>query len=60
MVVNPDPIGMGVAASLARPGGNVTGLTTMDFGIYGKRVEILKQTGFLTSKRLRFWLARAI
>jgi putative tryptophan/tyrosine transport system substrate-binding protein len=44
MVVNPDPIGMGVAASLARPGGNVTGLTTMDFGIYGKRVEILKQT----------------
>jgi putative tryptophan/tyrosine transport system substrate-binding protein len=43
MVVNPDPIGMGVAASLARPGGNVTGLTTMDFGIYGKRVEILKE-----------------
>jgi ABC-type uncharacterized transport system substrate-binding protein len=42
MVVNPDPIGMGVAASLARPGGNVTGLTTMDFGIYGKRIEILK------------------
>jgi putative ABC transport system substrate-binding protein len=43
MVVNPDPIGMGVAASLARPGGNVTGLTTMDFGIYGKRIEILKE-----------------
>jgi putative ABC transport system substrate-binding protein len=42
MVVNRDPIGMGVAASLARPGGNVTGLTTMDFGIYGKRIEILK------------------
>jgi putative ABC transport system substrate-binding protein len=42
MVVNPDPIGMGIAASLARPGGNVTGLTTMDFGIYGKRIEILK------------------
>jgi putative ABC transport system substrate-binding protein len=43
MVVNPDPIGMGLAASLARPGGNVTGLTTMDFGIYGKRIEILKE-----------------
>jgi putative tryptophan/tyrosine transport system substrate-binding protein len=43
MVVNPDPIGMGLAASLARPGGNVTGLTTMDFAIYGKRVEILKE-----------------
>jgi putative ABC transport system substrate-binding protein len=26
-----------------RPGGNVTGLTTMDWGIYGKRIEILKQ-----------------
>jgi putative tryptophan/tyrosine transport system substrate-binding protein len=43
MVVNPDPIGMGLAASLARPGGNVTGLTNMDFGIYGKRIEILKE-----------------
>jgi putative ABC transport system substrate-binding protein len=42
-VVNPDPIGMGLAASLARPGGNVTGLTTMDFGICGKRIEILKE-----------------
>jgi len=43
MVVNPDPIGTGLAASLARPGGNVTGLTTMDFAIYGKRVEFLKE-----------------
>jgi putative ABC transport system substrate-binding protein len=42
-VVNPDPIGMGLAASLARPGGNVTGLTSMDFGIYGKRIEILRE-----------------
>ena len=29
-IVNPDPIGMGLAQSLAKPGGNVTGLTTMD------------------------------
>jgi putative ABC transport system substrate-binding protein len=43
MIVNPDPIGMGMAQSLARPGGNVTGLTTMDLEIYGKRLEILKQ-----------------
>ena len=40
---HPDPIGMGLAESLARPGGNVTGLTTMDVELYGKRVEILKQ-----------------
>jgi len=42
-VVHPDPVGMGLAQSLARPGGNLTGLTTMDIDIYGKRIEILKQ-----------------
>jgi putative ABC transport system substrate-binding protein len=41
-IVNPDPIAMGMAKSLAKPGGNVTGLTTMDFHIYGKRIELLK------------------
>ena len=41
-IVNPDPIGMGLAESLSRPGGNVTGLTTMDTDIYGKRIEFLK------------------
>jgi putative ABC transport system substrate-binding protein len=40
---HPDPIGMGMAESLARPGGNVTGFTTMDAELYGKRIEILKQ-----------------
>jgi ABC-type uncharacterized transport system substrate-binding protein len=42
-IVSTDPIRTGLAASLARPGGNITGLTTMDRGIYGKRIEILKQ-----------------
>jgi putative ABC transport system substrate-binding protein len=42
-IVNPDPIGMGLAQSLAHPGGNVTGLTTMDIDIYGKRLELLNQ-----------------
>jgi putative ABC transport system substrate-binding protein len=42
-IVSSDPIRAGLAASLARPGGNVTGLTTMDWGMYGKRFEILKQ-----------------
>jgi len=42
MIVNPDPIGMALVESLSRPGGNVTGLTTMDLDIYGKRIEILK------------------
>ena len=39
--ISPDPIGMGLAQSLAHPGGNVTGLTTMDLDIYGKRLELL-------------------
>ena len=42
-IVHPDPIGLGLAQSLARPGGNVTGLTTMDLDIYGKRLELLRQ-----------------
>ena len=42
-IVNPDPIAMGIAQSLSSPGGNVTGLTTIDFGMYGKRIELLKQ-----------------
>jgi putative ABC transport system substrate-binding protein len=43
-IVHPDPIGMGLAQGLARPGGNVTGLTAMESsGIYGKRMELLKQ-----------------
>jgi putative ABC transport system substrate-binding protein len=42
-LVHPDPVGMGLAESLAHPGGNVTGLTTMDVELYGKRIEILKQ-----------------
>ena len=42
-IVNPDPIGTGLAQSLAHPGGNVTGLTTMDIEIYGKRLEVLIQ-----------------
>jgi ABC-type uncharacterized transport system substrate-binding protein len=29
MVINPDPIGLGLARSLPRPGGNVTGVTTI-------------------------------
>src|SRR5215813_4074406 len=38
-----DPIATGLAASLARPGGNVTGLTNLTPQLLGKRLELLKE-----------------
>jgi putative tryptophan/tyrosine transport system substrate-binding protein len=43
MVGSSDPIGTGIAASLARPGGNVTGLTLDSTEISGKRLQLLKE-----------------
>ena len=37
-----DPVGAGLIASLARPGGNVTGLSSLSFELNTKRLEILK------------------
>jgi putative ABC transport system substrate-binding protein len=38
-----DPVGSGVVASLARPGGNITGLSTLAPELSGKRLELLKE-----------------
>jgi putative ABC transport system substrate-binding protein len=40
-VLGIDPIGDGLVTSLARPGGNITGLSVQDAEIGGKRVELL-------------------
>ena len=38
-----DPVGSGLAENLRRPGGNVTGLTTMTTDLYTKRLDLLRQ-----------------
>ena len=38
-----DPVGSGLIASLARPGGNVTGMSLMSPDLGGKRLELLKE-----------------
>jgi putative ABC transport system substrate-binding protein len=43
MAQDNDPIGSGFVASLARPGGNITGLSALSAEMNGKRVELLKE-----------------
>jgi putative ABC transport system substrate-binding protein len=38
-----DPVGNGFVASLARPGANITGLSTLSADLSGKRLELLKE-----------------
>ncbi len=41
--VNVDPVEAGFVVSLARPGGNITGLTNLSSKLHGKRLELLKE-----------------
>ncbi len=44
MAGTPDPVAQGFVTSLARPGGNTTGLSLLNVDLPGKRLELLKET----------------
>jgi putative ABC transport system substrate-binding protein len=55
MTLNGDPVRTGLVASLAQPGGNITGLTSMSVGASGKRVELLKEAVTTVSRGVVVW-----
>ncbi|MFQ5899591.1 MAG: ABC transporter substrate-binding protein [Candidatus Methylomirabilia bacterium] len=52
-----DPVGTGLVGSLARPGGNVTALSTFAVGLAGKRLEILTEVVTALSRVAVLWNA---
>jgi putative ABC transport system substrate-binding protein len=55
VVVSNDPVESGLVASLARPGGNITGLTQVHDMLAGKSVELLKDTAPWVSRVAILW-----
>src|SRR6266568_3563256 len=52
-----DPVGTGLVESLARPGGNVTGLSAISADLVGKRLELLKDVVPGLSRVVVLWNA---
>jgi len=50
-----DPVGVGIVASLARPGGNLTGTSDLRIELSGKRLELLKQAVPGASRVAALW-----
>jgi len=55
-----DPVKSGLAESLAKPGGNVTGLSVIEEDLSGKRVEILKDTFPKMTRMAYLWNPLAV
>jgi len=55
MVLSSDPAGAGFVTSLARPGGNVTGLSTLSPELSGKRLELLREVVLGLSRVALLW-----
>jgi putative tryptophan/tyrosine transport system substrate-binding protein len=55
MVSTTDPIRSGIVASLAQPGGNITGVSLMASDLWPKRLELLKEVIPKASKVAIFW-----
>ena len=54
-----DPVASGIAASLAHPGGNVTGMTFFYPELMAKRLEVLKQVAPSTTRAGFSWFEAA-
>src|SRR5215468_1337875 len=55
MIVTVDPVATGIVDSLARPGGNITGLTRLTRELSGKRLELLTEVVPKISRVGVFW-----
>jgi putative ABC transport system substrate-binding protein len=53
-----DPVAIGLVASLARPGGNITGLSLMSAELAGKRLQLLKEASGSLGRVAVLWNAR--
>jgi len=55
MTTGADPVSLGIVASLARPGGNITGMTTITSELSGKRFQLLREVLPRLSRLALLW-----